>query len=299
VSQATIDVLTSAAFLTGILAGLAALVVGWLAYFVLDTKDSAVRIGGVLLAVAGVVAIDAAAMIPLTVVAGIGLLAVAGGLPLPPVVSPALAVPGAVVLAYAMGFEHTQATWLLVVVIVAAAPLVAAFDRTYANHALPIPMFALAVVGLFFAVPDTEIAAILLGTMVAGVFLGWPKPFFTLGSAGSYAVVGLFVWVAVAGGAARPASIVVSVGCLGLLLAEPVGRWLSHGPRTLLSDGRVEETAILLVQLAIVYVVSRGAGRLSSAWTAAAVTGLVLGLAVLAVALRTRQPARRTERAGS
>lgn len=291
--------LTSAAFLTGILAGLAALVVGWLAYFVLDTKGAALRIGGVLLAVAGVVAIDAAATIPVSVIVGVGLLAVAGGMPLPPIVSPALAAPGAIVLAYAVGFENAPATWLLVVVIVIAAPLVAAFDRTYANHALPIPLFALAVVGLFFAVPDTEVAAILLGTMAVGVFLGWPKPFFTLGSAGSYAVVGLFVWVAVTGGAARPASIVVSVGCLGLLLAEPVGRWLSHGHRTLLSDGRVEETAVLLVQLAIVFVVSRGAGRLSSAWTAAAATGLVLGIAVMAVALRTRQPTRRPERAGS
>lgn len=297
-SQATIDVLTSAAFLTGILAGLAALVVGWLTYFVLDTKGGALRVGGILLAVAGVVAIDAAGTIPWSVVAGIGLLAVAGWLPLPPIVSPALAAPGAIVLAYAADFSHAPATWLLVLVTVIAAPLVAAFDRTYADHALPIPMFALAVVGLFFAVPDTEIAAILLGTMVAGVFLGWPKPFFTLGSAGSYAVVGLFVWVAVAGGAARPASIVVSVGCLGLLLAEPVGRWLSHGRRTLLSDGRAEETAVLLVQLAIVFVVSRGAGRLSSAWIAAAATGLVLAIAIFAVALRTREPARRAKPAG-
>jgi hypothetical protein len=216
VSEATIEVLTGPAFFTGIIAGATALVIGWLAYLLFTEGKRPSRAGGFVLTVAAVAAIAVVDQIPSGAVLGIAFLAVAGWLPLPVIFSPLLALPGAMLLAFDGGITSADwVPWFIIVAIVLAAPLVASFDRAYAPTGIPFPMYALAVVGLFFTVPDTEVAVVLLGTALAGTFLGWPKPLFALGRGGAFALVGLFVWVAGTGGSARPVTVIVAVACLG------------------------------------------------------------------------------------
>ena len=299
-SEATIEVLTGPAFFTGIIAGATALVIGWLAYLIFSDGDRPSRAGGLVLTVAAVTAIAVVNEIPSSVVLGIAVLVVAGWLPLPSIFSPLLALPGAMILAFDGGITSADwVPWFMIVAIALAAPLVASFDRAYASTGIPFPTYALAVVGLFFTVPDTEVAVVLLGTVLAGTFLGWPKPLFALGRGGAFALVGLFVWVAGTGGAARPVTVIVAVACLGLLVAEPVGRWLSQPLGTVLSNRTIDPTAILVAQLAIVFLLSRVITHLADAWAIAAASAAVLGVTALAAAFATRTPERLSEHASS
>lgn len=296
-SQATIEVLTGAAFLTGILAGATAFVVGWIGYLLFSTDARPLRAGGTILTVAALIAISVTVAIPTTLVLGLALLMVAGWLPLPVLFSPLLVLPGAVLIAFDGSFTTSDwVPWFVAGAIVLASPLSASFDRAYAEASLPLPMYGLAVVGLFFTVPDTEVAVVLLGTVLVGSFLGWPKPFLSMGRGGAYALVGLFLWVAAAGGAARPVTIIVAAGCLGLLLAEPIGRWISHHDGTLVSDGNVDSIVVLIAQLAIVFIISRVVADLTTVWMTAGATAAVLGVAAVGAAFGTKEPARRSER---
>jgi hypothetical protein len=300
VSEATIEVLTGPAFFTGIIAGATALVIGWLAYLLFNEGKRPSRAGGLVLTVAAVAAIAVVDQIPSGAVLGIAFLAVAGWLPLPVIFSPLLALPGAMLLAFDGGITSADwVPWFIIVAIVLAAPLVASFDRAYAPTGIPFPMYALAVVGLFFTVPDTEVAVVLLGTALAGTFLGWPKPLFALGRGGAFALVGLFVWVAGTGGSARPVTVIVAVACLGLLVAEPVGRWLSQPLGTVLSNRTIDPIVVLVAQLAIVFLLSRVITHLADAWATAAAAAAVLGVTALAAAFATRTPERRSEHASS
>jgi hypothetical protein len=298
VSQETIELLTGPAFLTGILAGGTAVVIGWLAYLLFNEGDRPSRTGGIVLTVAALTAITVVEEIPSIVVVGIALLAIAGWMPLPSIFSPLLALPGALLIAFDGGIPSADwLPWFITIAIALAAPLVASFDRAYAPTGLPFPTYALAVVGLFFTVPDTEIAVVLLGAVLAGTLLGWPKPLFAMGRGGAFALVGSFVWVAGTGGAARPVTVIVAVACLGLLLAEPVGRWLSQPLGTVLSSRTIDPIVVLVAQFAIVFLLSRVVTHIAGAWATAAAAGAVLGVAALAVAFATRTPEHLSERA--
>ena len=87
---------------------------------------------------------------------------------------------------------------------------------------------------------------------------------------------------------------------LGLLVAEPVGRWLSQPLGTVLSNRTIDPIVVLVAQLAIVFLLSRVITHLADAWaTAAAAAAAVLGVTALAAAFTTRTPECRSEHAPS
>ena len=133
--------------------------------------------------------------------------------------------------------------WFGLLAIMVASPAVAAADRFLADAALGPLLFGASVVGVFFAVPDTEGALMLMGVSLPIALIGWPIRLASLGSPGAYGSVGVLVWVMVTGGYGRPESLVGAALCLGVLLLLPLA-WLMDGrealtPRRPLGLGRV------------------------------------------------------------
>ena len=136
-------------------------------------------------------------------------------------------VPGAIVLAIAL--PSGSATWMRAAVAtstVVASVLLADFDRVQGPGGAPFALFFVAVGAMYLAVPDTELPLIALGCSAPLVFLSVPQPLRRFGPAGAAAAVGTFAWVAVIGARGRPGSFVGAVAALGLLLVEPIARWL-------------------------------------------------------------------------
>lgn len=207
-----------------------------------------------------------------------------------------LALPGALLVADSL--DKVPGAWTRPLVIAAVAgggTLVADLDRRYRSLGYGPPLLALSVVGAMLTVPDTEHALALAGAAMPLALLAWPRPWASLGTAGSYAATGLFAWVVAFDGAARATSIIGGLGCLGLLLVEPVARTLSRGASPLdaadrLSAGWSRLVPVALVQIVVVLVSARVAGMRASASSAASVTAALLGSALVgAVALSRRK----------
>ncbi len=212
-----------------------------------------------------------------------------------------LAIPGALVLAAHTQVPpvptHTHAHWiapLTVISIVVGAPLVADFDRRFHDRGWPMVLYAVSVVGVFYTVPDTERALVLLGVVIPLLFLGWPVVFSSLGNAGAYTAVGVLVWVSATEGRGRHTAIIGGVACLGLLVVEPLARAF-RGGRTTLFD-RMPASASMVVptaaiHLALVFVASRVAGIRRGLGTSIAIVVIELALAT-AVLARLDRPYR-------
>lgn len=170
--------------------------------------------------------------------------------------------------------------WLLFAMIVAGAPMAASFDRH--NTTMGSVMFALAVAGAFFTLPDTEEVLVFAGVAIPLVLLAWPKPLARLGAIGAYPAIGLLAWVIAWGGRGRETAVIGAVASLGLLLSEPVARWLSRRSVTLLDrlpDNAGGPVLAGLIDLPVVVVASRVAGLRSEV-----VIGGVVAIGSLAVA---------------
>ncbi len=145
-------------------------------------------------------------------------------------------VPGAVVLAAA--FPVHDPVWVRLAVgigVVVAGPLVHDFDAAQGAKGAPFMLLALAAIGGYYTVPDTELPLVLLGVALPLALLSVPQPLRKLGPAGSAAAVGAFVWVAAVGGRGRAASVLATVAALGLLLVEPLARRV---PRSTVALGK-------------------------------------------------------------
>jgi hypothetical protein len=265
-------------------------------------------IGGLLLSAAGVIALTSSAPLGAPVPEGLGgglvLLAVGAVVAeLTPwaflrVVFP---VPGAVLLATDSGLPDV--TWIRVLVGITAVvggALAADFDKrhTRPSSSVALPLLAVSAVGVYYTVPDTEQALVLLAACLVVAVAAWPLALVSLGSAGAYASVGLLAWVAAVGGIGRHSSIIGGVACLALLVAEPLSRGVTRrrwGSSRLFGKGRGSVVVAGLAQLAFVIFGSRVVGLLPS--VAEAVVVALLELAVAMVALRAlasrRTPATR------
>lgn len=178
---------------------------------------------------------------------------------------------------------------LLVAAVAVGGTCVADLDHRYCRLALGPGLLALTAGGVYLTVPDTEQATVLVAVALPLALLGWPWRLASLGRAGSYASVGMVVWLATVEGRGRPGSVVGAVACLGLFLAEPLQR--------LLFRRRVVETpawaswrvpAALAAHLALVLFASRVAGQ--PAGTAEAAALAAGGLAVGVVLTRALPP---------
>lgn len=181
--------------------------------------------------------------------------------------------------------------------VIVGGTLAAAFHRHWRTAGISTPLMPISLLGVYFTVPDTEQAAAVLGATALLVLLGWPVALLSLGIGGAFASVGLLAWVSVVGGVGRPGSIVGALGCVGLLAVEPVGRLLAGGRSPLeLIPARQRTPVSAVLHLVLVFIASRIAGLQEAASDAArivAVTGVVAVLAATAggwsVRLRDRR----------
>lgn len=259
-------------------------------------------IAGLIVAAAFGLAFHFAVGIPTNVERGLWLLAAAGVVtgflaalwhPLI-IVGIGLALPGATLLTRDTGLL-IQPHWvktLVVATVVVGGTLVADFDRRYRDRGWAPAMFAISAVGLYFTVPDTERAMLLLGAVLPVVLLGWPFPLASLGVVGAYPCVGALAWVAAFDGRGRLSAIVAGVACLGLFAAEPIARVIRlSGPGVLAALPRRWWTAIVvgIGQLAFVAVAARVAGKRSTVKEAVAIVAAELGVGVVLLALGGRE----------
>jgi hypothetical protein len=247
-----------------------------------------VPIGGVLVAGGFAVGLAHSGTVRASLVVGAALLALAGyfadRLRLHLVVAAAFALPGALLLALDLGAP--PAAWIAPVSVIAvacASPLVADFDRRFAPDGWTAALYAISVLGVYFTVPDTERALVLLGVAIPLVFLAWPVMLAPFGSAGSFAAVGMLVWVAAYECRGREASLIGAIGCLGLLVVEPLARAAGRGSDTVIAALPRRQWSVLPVgalQLALVYVASRVAGLRTSVAEATLIVAFELAVAI-------------------
>lgn len=135
----------------------------------------------------------------------------------------AAAAPGAIVVAGAL---PPVAGWVRVTVVAFAAgggALAATYDssrRTSLDASLLLWLGTVA--GVYWTVPDTETARVVLGAAIPLAALGWPLRWARLGAAGAVASTCMLGWVIGQGGAPRPGAVVGGAASIGLLALGPV-----------------------------------------------------------------------------
>jgi hypothetical protein len=253
-------------------------------------------IAGVVLAVGGLWSISDTWNVPAAVVLGVIGVGAAAALARVPWMPRWLCVALALPFAAAIGFrgELVADSWVRVLVTLAAsggALMAAEFDHAWRAETPGLTLIGVSALGVYATVPDTEVAAALVGVALPLLVLGWPTRFATLGRAGAAASVALVVWAGAVGGEGRPASIIGVVACLGLLVGSPVGRLLLPRVGGRLGRARPGALALSLVasQIVLVLVAARVGGQLSNPLAAAAL-GATVGLAAVVVGALFKPP---------
>jgi len=282
-----IELLETSYFQVGLRFGLLALGVGWLLVW-LTRRRGVLPVAGLLIAgstLATLAVLDdpigTEAISVLVIVLGIVLARI---LRAPDLMIPLGALPGSVWLAF--NTDVTELFWVrlaIAVLIPIGGYLTGDFEKRYAGMGLGVIFFALASLGVFVAVPDTEWSRTLIAVALPVTFLAWPKAVATLGVEGSYASIAVFVVVTAQGGGARPASIVGGLACLGLLLMEPLT--MAFRPEVVRIIGWIKRNwagAVLasLPQFAVVALCSRVAARFTNELPALIVVAAVYGATI-------------------
>jgi hypothetical protein len=211
-----------------------------------------------------------------------------------------LLVPGAAVLATMPALEPLVPIWVLCLMGLATAvggALAADADEHAARFGAGPVCMAVTVVGVYFTVPDTDLALVLLPLIPAVALLAWPVALTRLGTGGSAGVVGLLLFVVVVGGRGRLSAVVGGAACLSLLVAEPIARALRRGRSVLdrLPSTPAAGVVIGLAQLGVVSVESRVAGLRPDVVSAAVIAGgtLLAAVVTLMVLIPDDAPTRR------
>jgi len=116
--------------------------------------------------------------------------------------------------------EPMRLQGLLVVCTVCVTFAFAGFDKRHIATNQTQLLLLVTMVGILTIVPDTEKVALFVGILLAATLLALPLRLAALEQ--TEMIAGLFVWIICVGGHGRLASIIASIGCLGLLLAEPL-----------------------------------------------------------------------------
>jgi uncharacterized membrane protein YeaQ/YmgE (transglycosylase-associated protein family) len=274
----------------GVAAAIALLLVGLAAST--RRKRRPLLLGGVVIAAGGLWSIADSHQVPAAVVLGVIGVGAAGGLTHVRWISRRWSFALAVPLAALIGFwgELVTDRWVQLLVTFAAsvgALLTAEFDHSWRAAAPGLTLLGVSALGVYAAVPDTEVVAAVVGVSLPLLVLGWPVRLATLGRGGAAAAVALLVWAGAVGGEGRPASIIAVVTCLGLLVGSPVGQLLLPRVGDRFRRGSRGALTLSLVgsHVVIVLVASRVGGQLSSPLAAAVVGTFVVLAAVLVGAL--------------
>jgi hypothetical protein len=139
-------------------------------------------------------------------------------------------VGGAVLLAF--GPQPVPGPLWIKAGLVAATPAVAwaltSFDRRH--DSLTVPLLVLTAAGIYVTTPDTEQSQVLLAAAVGVGAVSWLLAA-RLGSMATPALAGLILWTVAVDGRGRHAALVAAVGCLGLLVCEPLAALVPIGRR--------------------------------------------------------------------
>lgn len=196
-----------------------------------------------------------------------------------------LLVVGAVVVAGGWGDEAPRwVPWVGPVVVLAGGRALAWWRDQPGSEWLG-PLVALSAGGLWAVVPDTESVAALVGAAGALAVATIPGTV-RITAAGSFALVGLFVWLTVDGGIGRAGSIVGGWAVLGIVALLPLMHVL------LARAVRVGSPMLVLAHLVLVLVASRVLGRATSAMPVllgVAVLWLLVGASILALSTVSRR----------
>ena len=297
--ERVLEPFTEAAFRNGFVLGIGALIIGFVVAAAWRTRRAGpCPVAGLLLAAAGAAAIVQAQRPVPGLVPGILALGVGGALvdvvPRLRPLLPLLALPGAWLVA--TGVEAQQ-PWLPLVLAAAVAgggALVADFDARWSAMPIAPGLMVVSLAGVFVTVPETKEALPVVGAALPLALLGWPAKLACLGAGGAMAATGLLAWTVGQGGTFRVTAIVGGLACLGMLVAEPLGRMLRADrsgrrlPRTL---GVV--VAVAGAHLVVVFVVARVAGVREELPLALGITLVTLAAATgFAVGLRSAVRAR-------
>jgi hypothetical protein len=294
------DLLDSADFVTGARVGAVAAVAALIAASAWRAwRGRRLPAGGLVFAAAALVALDGRFELPpelLIGTAALGLAGLTGDLFRVPVwIRAPLALPGAWLVGF--GTEVNDVRWtqaLVSATAVVGGTLMSDFDRRWRRPSIAGGLFAIAVLGVYVTVPDTEaplrvlVAAVLIGA------LGWPIGVLRFGSGGAYAACGVLAWTAAIGGIGRSGSIVGAVASLGLLLSEPVARVIARFRGPLVRDPRLMATlAMGIAQVGLVAVTARVAGLRRDEGEAGVIAAIALVAAVVACVVVARVNRRR------
>lgn len=121
---------------------------------------------------------------------------------------------------------HSQPWWLQSFFVLSAvflAPAAVAFEKRHTPLILTL-FLLLTVSAIFTIVPDTEDPVLFFGFLLGIAIAASLVDFRTVDHFGSVPLIGILAWVICVGGQGRPASVIVSAGCLGLLVVEPLMR---------------------------------------------------------------------------
>ncbi|MFM8305246.1 MAG: hypothetical protein ACKOA9_13285 [Actinomycetota bacterium] len=188
------------------------------------------------------------------------------------------AVPGAALVASAASVPDVAAwvPWAVFGATVVGGAMVTDFDGANRAAGLGPVLLAVAVLGMYSTLPDTEQVVVVVGAVLPLALLGMPVAVASFG-AGAYGIVGLVGWVAAVGGRGRPGSVVAAIACLGLMLVEPVVRRTVRGRlRAPTSPRSAVAAGFVVVQVPLVLVIARVAGLRTSGLAAAALSALAL-----------------------
>ncbi len=274
-SPETVRLLTSHNAAVGYLLGVVALLVVGIVAMV---RPRPVPVAGVVIAAAGVVAVHLAYVVPPELVAGVGLLALTGLIPVrSDLAAMALALPGAAVLGYTFTAQGGLGLILVVVGSTVLGPLVARFDSTHPDTS-GTSLMVVAYGAALILVPDTDLIIVVVAAALPLIVAGHPLRLARLGRGGAVAATGLLLWTAAGGAEARSAAVVAASGVLGLLVADPVMRRL-RGSRGGLT--RIGEAPLLgvAVQIALALSLSFVAGSVDHAALLAIITLALLSAA--------------------
>lgn len=232
---------------------------------------------------------------------GLGLIVGGAGLArvlmAPAWVIPVAVVPGA--LWIAVTTSATEFVWVRVAIVVlvpVCGYLITDFEMRYRRMGLGMIFYGLAALGVFVAVPDTEWARVLTAAAIPVVFIAWPRVGISLGVEGAYVATAVLILVSAQGGEPRPASIVGSIACLGLLVLEPIAFAMSPSIVALTTSMRQNWAGAALAslpQFVVVALCSRVAARFTTELPAF-ITVVVVYIATLAVGFWA-DPARTVE----
>jgi hypothetical protein len=242
---------------TGLQAGLVAAgvslaLVGALA--AADRLRRPVPVGGVAVVVAALVVLVAGDGLPSALVvalAGVGAVCSIGRLRRSRVVATALAVPFAVLLAWSVDELPLWIRALVALAASAGAVAAAHTDEIWRRPAIAPVLLAITAAAVFYAVPDTEEAAALLGVALPVALLGWPFDLVSLGGGGAGAAIVLVAWTSAVGARGDPVSCVGALASIALLAGLSLGHGAQRSRDATLRSRRVPIAAWSVAVFAI------------------------------------------------